>query len=113
MKPTLKENKGISTQMLALGFLDSAGEMLRLNLLGKLAVKEEKELKFGRCYYIKGLEVVQTRGAPYVKLREKDYRLHLLPEDEQLSTRFGEEYYHWEHEHDYIENEMVDIIGVV
>jgi hypothetical protein len=42
MKPTLKENKGVSTQMLALGFLDSAGEMLRLNLLGKLAVREEK-----------------------------------------------------------------------
>lgn len=41
--------------MLALGFLDSSGDMMRLNLLGKLAVKEEKELKIGKCYYIKGL----------------------------------------------------------
>lgn len=42
MKPTSKESKGIVTQMLALGFLDSNGEMMRLNLLGKLALKEEK-----------------------------------------------------------------------
>ena len=55
MKPTLKENKGTSTQMLALGFLDSKGQMLRVNLLGKMAIKEEKELKIGKCYYIKGL----------------------------------------------------------
>lgn len=78
MKPTVKESKGLVTQMLALGFLDSSGDMMRLNLLGKLAVKEEKELKIGKCYYIKGLELVQTKGTPYIKLREKDYRLHLL-----------------------------------
>ena len=40
MKPTLKENKGASTQMLALGFLDSKSDMLRVNLLGKMAIKE-------------------------------------------------------------------------
>lgn len=41
--------------MLSLGFIDSAGEMLKLNLLGKMAVREEKELRKGRCYYLKGL----------------------------------------------------------
>ena len=39
MKPTLKESKGTSTQMLTLGFLDSKGDMLRINLLGKMAVR--------------------------------------------------------------------------
>jgi hypothetical protein len=39
MKPTLKESKGSSTQMLALGFLDARGDMLRVNLLGKMALK--------------------------------------------------------------------------
>jgi hypothetical protein len=29
--------------------------MLKINLLGKMAVREEKELRKGRCYYLKGL----------------------------------------------------------
>ena len=69
MKATVKESKGMSTQMLVLGFIDSGGEMLRLNLLGKMAMKEEKELKLGKCYYIKGIEQVQLKGSSYIKLK--------------------------------------------
>jgi hypothetical protein len=66
----------------------------------------------GKVYYIKGLELVQIKGSSYVKLRDRDYRLHILSEP-QITSKYPEEYYHWEHEFDYIENEMVDIIGLV
>ena len=52
--------------------------MMRLNLLGKMAMREEKELKLGKCYYIKGIELVQLKGSSYIKLREKDYKMHLV-----------------------------------
>ena len=91
MKQTMKEGKDNSTglPMLTLGFVDSVGDILRLNLLGKLALREEKELKRGKCYYIKGLEVVNTKSSCYIKLREKDYKLHLL-NDQQVNNRFPE-----------------------
>ena len=98
--------------MLALGFLDSRGDMLRVNLLGKMAIREEKDLKMGKCYYIKGLELVQIKGSSYVKLKDKDYRLHMLSEPE-ITNNYAEEYYHWEHENDHVENEMVDVVGMV
>jgi hypothetical protein len=103
MKQTLKDGKEGSIPMLSLGFIDSAGEMMKLNLLGKMAIREEKELKKGRCYYLKGLEVVQIKGSSYIKLREKDYKLHALNE-QSITNKYAEEYYHWEHENDYIEN---------
>ncbi len=40
IKQTCKDGKDGSIPMLSLGFLDSAGDMLRLNLLGKMAVRE-------------------------------------------------------------------------
>ena len=41
MKQTMKEGKDNSTglPMLPLGFVDSVGDILRLNLLGKLALR--------------------------------------------------------------------------
>lgn len=42
MKQTLKDGKQGSIPMLSLGFIDSAGEMMKLNLLGKMAVREQK-----------------------------------------------------------------------
>ena len=39
MKQTCKDGKETTIPMLALGFLDSAGEMMRLNLLGKMAAR--------------------------------------------------------------------------
>ncbi len=42
MKQTIKEGKDNSTNMLALGFLDLNGELMKLNLLGKMAIREEK-----------------------------------------------------------------------
>lgn len=79
MKQTFKQGKdSTNLPMLTLGFIDSTGEILRLNLLGKLALREQKELKKGKCYYIKGLELVNMKNSSYIKLREKDYKLHLL-----------------------------------
>lgn len=52
------------------------------------------------------------KGSCYIKLREKDYKLHALAE-QAITAKFPEEYYHWEHEHDYIENENVDVVGVI
>lgn len=39
MKQTYKDGKETTIPMLALGFIDSAGEMMRLNLLGKMAAR--------------------------------------------------------------------------
>ncbi len=55
---------------------------------------------------------MQTKGSSYIKLREKEYKLHVLNE-QSITSKFSEEYYHWEHEFDYIENENVDVVGVV
>lgn len=41
------------------------------------------------------------KGSCYIKLREKDYKLHALAE-QAITAKYPEEYYHWEHEHDYI-----------
>jgi hypothetical protein len=112
IKHTFKDSKDGSLPMISLGFVDSKGEIMRLNLLGKMAVREEKGLEKGKCYYLKGLEVVQIKGNSYIKLREKDYKLHAITE-QNITSQFAEEYYHWEHEYDYIDNENVDIVGVV
>ena len=39
MKQGVKEGKEGSIPMLSLGFIDSAGEMLKINLLGKMAMR--------------------------------------------------------------------------
>lgn len=112
MKMTVKEGKDSSTNMLALGFVDLNGDLMKLNLLGKMALREQRELKLGKCYYIKGLEYVNNKGSNYIRLREKDYKLHVLNE-QSITSKFPEEYYHWEHEYDYIESENVDVIGII
>jgi hypothetical protein len=40
MKMTVKEGKDSSTNMLALGFVDLNGDLMKLNLLGKMALRE-------------------------------------------------------------------------
>lgn len=87
MKMTVKEGKDTSTNMLALGFLDLNGDLMKLNLLGKMGLREEKELKIGKCYYIKGLEYVNNKGSSYIRLREKDYKLHVLNE-QSITSKF-------------------------
>lgn len=77
IKHGLKETKDGQMNLLYVGFLDFNGEMLRMNLVGKVAIKEEKLLRKGKCYYIKGLEVVQMKNSgSFIKLKEKDYKLH-------------------------------------
>lgn len=39
IKNTVKDGKEGSIPMLSLGFIDSAGDMMRLNLLGKMALR--------------------------------------------------------------------------
>jgi len=40
IKQSQKDSKDGPLPMLSLGFLDSKGEMMRLNLLGKMAIRE-------------------------------------------------------------------------
>jgi hypothetical protein len=44
--------------VLLLGFVDKAGELVRINLAGRIAMREAKNLSKNRCYYVKGLETV-------------------------------------------------------
>lgn len=56
--------------------------------------------------------MVNNKGSSYIRLREKDYKLHMLNE-RSITSKFADEYYHWEHEYDYIESENVDVIGLI
>lgn len=55
MKFGCKEAKDGIMSFLYLGFVDTNGDMVRINLAGRMAIKESKELKKGKCYFIKGL----------------------------------------------------------
>ena len=63
--------------VLYLGFIDRAGEMVRINMAGRTAIKEFKELRKHKCYYIKGLEVFQSEKMqfPQIRLRDKDAKI--------------------------------------
>lgn len=57
---------------LYLGFLDLNGDIVRVHLAGRIAIKESRELKKGKVYYIKGLELFvgdKTKGGPQIRLR--------------------------------------------
>lgn len=60
IKLVSKDTKEGIMSVLYLGFIDRAGEMVRINMAGRTAIKEAKELKKNKCYFIKGLEVFQT-----------------------------------------------------
>lgn len=55
IKMTSKETKEGQLTVLILGMLDRIGELVRINMAGRTAIKEFKELKKKKCYYIKGL----------------------------------------------------------
>jgi hypothetical protein len=58
--------------VLFLGFVDRAGELVRINLAGRAAIKEAKELKKNKCYCIKRLEAQQLEKSGQVQIRLKD-----------------------------------------
>ncbi len=46
--------------------------MVRINVAGRIALKEEKNLKKGKCYYIKGLELIKSKNMlPQIRLKDK------------------------------------------
>lgn len=64
---------------LYLGFIDGNGSMVRIHLAGRMALKESKELKKGRVYLIRGLELFhgeRTKCGPQIRLRDKEYKIH-------------------------------------
>ena len=54
-KMSFKETKEGQLSVLALGFVNRSGELMRVNIVGKLALRENKQLKKGRVYCIRGL----------------------------------------------------------
>lgn len=77
MKMAIKDTKDGPMSVLYLGFIDRVGELVRINMAGRLALKEEKQLKKGKCYYIKDLETYQTDKMihPQIRLKDKDYKI--------------------------------------
>ena len=67
-----KETKDGPMSFLYLGFLDINGDMVRVHLAGRIAIRESREMKRGKVYLIKGLELFQgekSRGGPQIRLR--------------------------------------------
>ena len=67
-----KEAKDGPMSFLYLGFLDINGDIVRVNLAGRIAIKDSRELKKGKVYYIKGLELFvgdKLKGTPQIRLK--------------------------------------------
>jgi hypothetical protein len=95
-----KEAKDGPMSFLYLGFVDLHGSLVRIHLAGRMAMKESKELKKGRCYYIKGIELFQgdrTKGGLQIRLRDKEYKIYEV-QNEEVKSQYRENYYLWEHE---------------
>ena len=100
---------------LYLGFLDTNGDIVRVHLAGRIAIRESRQLKKGKVYYIKGLQLFQgdkTKGGPQIRLRQKEYKIQQI-QNEVIKSQYRDNYYRWQHENEWIESEMVDVIGVV
>jgi hypothetical protein len=51
--------------------------LVRINVAGRIALKEEKNLKKGKCYYIKGIELIKSKLiSPQIRLKDKEYKIH-------------------------------------
>ena len=110
-----KEAKDGPMSFLYLGFVDISGELVRVHLAGRIAIREARELRKGKCYYVKGLELFQgdkSKGPPQIRLKEKDYRIQEI-QNESITAQYKPVYFRWEHENEWVESEMVDVIGLV
>lgn len=87
--------------------------MVRINVAGRIALKQEKNLKKGKCYYIKGIELIKSKlNSPQIRLKDKEYKIHEIA-NEDITSQYAKEYFHWDHDADFIQYENVDVIGIV
>ena len=49
---------------------------------------------------------------PQIRLKDKDSKI-IEVQQEKMMQQFGNSYYHWDHEHDSVDNENVDVIGII
>jgi hypothetical protein len=73
-----KDAKDGPMSFLYLGFVDVNGDLVRIHLAGRIALKESRELKKGKVYFIKGIELFQgdkTKGPPQIRLKDKEYKI--------------------------------------
>ena len=57
---------------LYLGFVDLNGDLVRVHLAGRTGIKQSRELKKGKVYYIKGLEIYygdKNKTNPQIRLK--------------------------------------------
>lgn len=111
-----KDAKDGPMSFLYLGFVDINGDLVRVHLAGRMALKESRELKKGKVYFVKGMELFhgdKTKGPPQIRLKDKEYKISEIL-NESMKGQYKHSYYKWEHESEWIESEMsVDVIGIV
>ena len=69
-------------------------------------------MKKNKCYYIRGFDLVKIKNSGVqIRLKDKEYKI-LEIHNEDFIRQLKTEYFHWDHENE-IENEYVDVIGIV
>lgn len=64
---------------------------------------------------MKGLELFQgdkIKGGPQIRLKEKEYKIQQI-QNQIIKAKYLHSYYRWQHENEWNQSEMVDVIGVV
>ncbi len=103
LKMAMKETKDGPMTVLFLGFVDRNNEMVRINIAGRIALKEEKNMKKGKCYYIKGIELIKSKLlSPQIRLKDKEYKIHEIA-NEEITSQYAKEFFHWDHDADFSE----------
>ena len=75
-------------------------------------MNNEKTLKKNKCYYVRGFDLVTIKNSGVqIRLKDKEYKI-LEIHNEDYIRQLNTEYFHWDHENE-IENEYVDVIGIV
>ena len=95
---TTKETKDGAISVLFLGLIDRVGDLVRVNMAGRMAIKEAKQLKKNKCYYIKGLETFQTEKMqfPQIRLKDKDFKI-MEVQQPNMTEQYAKSYFHWDH----------------
>lgn len=95
---TTKETKDGFITVFVMGLIDLEGQMLRANLVGKMAVKQHKELKKKKCYYLRGFEVFQSQRmlTPHIRVKEKDFKVKEV-QHPKINEALKMSYYNWDH----------------
>ena len=96
-----------------LGIVNKLNELVRIHLAGRLAMNNEKVLKKNKCYYIRGFDLVSVKSAGVqIRLKDKEYKIAEIHNDDYIKM-MPQNMFVWDHEHNDIENDFVDVIGVV